>query len=433
MATLLSIALALTAASATRVLTLEDALRTARARQPALREAHANTEAADAVADEARAPLLPQVAASVGYERATANAIFRAGVPASSATTTGRASTSTTYNFFSSGVTVVQLLYDFGQTSQRWRAQRASAEAAAQLEASAAQQLELTVRATFFGARANGALVAVAEQTVANLRRHLDQTQAFVGAGTRPDIDLYQSRADLAAATVQLINANSNYSQSRAQLNQAMGVEGPIDFDVADEGLGPTPGEDAPTGALVAEAMEARPEVASLANQVHAQALTLESVRGQYGPSIAAVAGANEGGDAWDRQSWNAQAGVALTWFLYQGGATRAAVREAGARIRALGAQVDSLRQQIRLQIEQVRLAIVAAKASQVGAREAQANAKVRLQLAEGRYQEGVGNIIELSDAQVALTAASTQVVTADFQLATARAQLIQALGRTGG
>jgi outer membrane protein len=426
MATLLSAALVLSAAA--RVLTLDEAVHTALAHQPQLRQAQASTEAARALSDEVRAPLLPQVAATAGYERATANFMFRPGVPAGASA--GRGSSSTTYNFFSSGITVSQLLYDFGQTSQRWRAQQASAEATAELEFSFRQQLELTVRATFFGARANRTLVGVAQETVANLRRHLDQTQGFVTAGTRPDIDLYQARSNLATAQVALINAENNYSQSRAQLNQAMGVEGPIDFDVADESLGPTPGEDAPLDELLTEAIKARPELASLADQVRAQHLTLSSIHGQYGPSVSALAGLSQGGDAVDRLNWNAQAGISLTWFLYQGGYTNAAVRESEARIRNLQAQVDSLRQQIRLQVEQVRLAVAAAKASQVGAREALSNAQARLRLAEGRYQTGVGNIIELSDAQVALTAASTQVVAADFQLATARAQLIQALGR---
>lgn len=427
MATLLSAVFAITATA--RVLTLDEAVQTARAHQPQLRQAHASTDAARAVADEARAPLLPQVAATAGYERGTANFIFRPGVPATNANASPVA---TTYNFFSSGITVYQLLYDFGQTSQRWRSQQASAQAAAELEFSAAQQLDLTVRATFFGARANKTLVTVAEETVANLQRHLDQTQAFVKAGTRPDIDLFQARSDLATAQVQLINAQNNYSQSRAQLNQAMGVEGTIDYDVVDQSLGPTPGEDAPTEQLLVEALKARPEMASLADQVRAQQLNLSSVRGQYAPSIAAVAGVVEGGAEVDKQSWNAQVGISLTWLLYQGGYTDAAVREAEARIRNLKAQVDSQRQQIRLQVEQVRLALAAAKASQVSAREAEANARARLASAEGRYRTGIGNIIELSDAQVAMTAASTQVVSADFQLATARAQLIQALGRGG-
>src|SRR5438045_624771 len=270
MATLLSAAFALTAAA--RVVTLDEAVQTARAHQPQLRQAHASTDAAHAVADEARAPLLPQVAATAAYDRGTANFIFRPGVPATNA---NNSPVATTYNFFSSGITVYQLLYDFGQTSQRWRSQQATAQATAELELSTAQQLDLTVRATFFGARANKALVAVAEETVANLQRHLEQTQAFVKAGTRPDIDLFQARSDLATAQVQLINARNNYSQSRAQLNQAMGVEGPIDFDVADQSLGPTAGEDAPAERLLTEALKARPEMASLADQVRAQQLNL--------------------------------------------------------------------------------------------------------------------------------------------------------------
>jgi len=210
-------------------------------------------------------------------------------------------------------------------------------------------------------------------------------------------------------------------------------VDGPIDFDVANDSLPVVAGENAPTDDLLREALAARPEVAALAQQLRAEQLSVSSIRGQYGPSIAAVAGVAQGGDTLPGSGWNAQAGVALTWSLYQGGLTGASVREGEARIRNLTAEVETLRQQIRLQIEQVRLAVAAAKASQVSAREAEANAAVRLRLAEGRYAAGVGNIIEVSDAQVALTAASTQVITAEFQLATARAQLIQAIGRSGG
>jgi outer membrane protein len=427
MPTLLSTLFALAAAA--RVLTLDDAVQTARARQPQLRQAHASTDAARALADEARAPLLPQVAVTAGYDRATANFIFAPGLLPTNANNSPSAKT---YNFFSSGVTVYQLLFDFGQTSQHWRSQQASARSTAELEVAAAQQLDLTVRATFFGARANKTLVTVAEQTVANLKSHLDQTQAFVKAGTRPDIDLFQARSDLATAQVALINARNNYSQSRAQLEQAMGVEGPIDFDVADQSLGPTPGEDAATDQLFIEALKARPEMASLADQVRSQQLNLSSIRGQYGPSVAAVAGAVEGGAEIDKQSWDARVGISVTWNLYQGGLTNAAVREGEALIRNLQAQLDSQRQQIRLQLEQVQFALEAAKASRVGACEAATNARARLASAEGRYRTGIGNIIELSDAQVAMTAASTQVVSADFQLATARAQLIQALGRGG-
>jgi outer membrane protein len=411
-----------------RTVTLDEALAAAREHQPQLRQAHATTQAATARADEARSGLLPQVSATAGYQRTTANAIGR---PGSTPLTGGGGGTFDNYNFFSTGITVNQLIYDFGQTSDKWHAQEANAQATAQTEKATALQIDLNVRATYFSARANRSLVAVAHDSVANVQKHLEQTEEFVKAGTHPEIDLYQGRSDLANAQLQLINAENNYSQSRAQLNQAMGVEGPIDYDVVDQSVSPVDGESSSPTDLMAEATKARPEMASVEEQVHAQELTRKSIEGQYGPSIGASAGFSQGGTALDKLGWNAQIGVSLTWFIYQGGVTNASVRESEATIKSLQAQADTLRQQIRLQLEQVLLAVRAAKASLGAAHEAQANAKVRLELAEGRYQAGVGNAIELSDAQVALTTASAQVVSADFQLATARAQLMQALGRT--
>jgi outer membrane protein len=62
-----------------RVLTLEEALRIARERQPQIRQARFLTEAASARADQARAGLLPQVSATAGYQKTTANFIARPG------------------------------------------------------------------------------------------------------------------------------------------------------------------------------------------------------------------------------------------------------------------------------------------------------------------------------------------------------------------
>src|SRR5689334_4273839 len=70
---------------ALRVLTLAEALESARAHQPVLRQARAATRAADARADEARSPLLPQLLGSASYQRTTANVTPRPGVVPSSA------------------------------------------------------------------------------------------------------------------------------------------------------------------------------------------------------------------------------------------------------------------------------------------------------------------------------------------------------------
>jgi len=229
---------------------------------------------------------------------------------------------------------------------------------------------------------------------------------------------------------VQLINAEVAYAANKALLNQAMGVERDTEYDVAEPPAEPVAGEEGTTDALVATALEARPELVALARQIEAQELTTRAVKGGYAPSLALGAGLTESGPALDALNWGWSAQLSLNWQLFGGGITRQQVREARAATSVLQAQYELTRQQVRVEVEQARLGVRAAKAAIVAATEALANARVRLTLAEGRYQAGVGNAIELGDSQVALTAAAAQEVQARYSLATARARLLQALGQ---
>lgn len=423
------LAMLLAQAFAGRVLTLQDAERAAQQRQPQLRAAKATTEAAQSRSDQARSGLLPQVSATAQYQRGTANYMFRPGGIVNPTGTAAGNSTSTV-NIFATSVGVSQLFWDFGQTSGRWQASKAAARATADQEIATGQQVVLLVRTAFFDARANRDLVRVARDTLENQQRHYDQIAGFVEEGTRPPIDLSQARADTANAQVALINAENAYATSKALLNQAMGIEGPTDYEVAGDELPPLPDEQAGLEELMAVAVAARPEVASFQEQARAAQLTISAARGGYGPAVSGIAGFAQGGTNLENLGWNASAGVTLTWQLYQGGLTLAQVREAEANLAYAVAEVDLLRQQIRVEVDQARLLVRAAKSSLTFASEALVAAHQRLTQAEGRYQNGVGSVIELGDAQVASSTSAAQVVQAQFRLATARAQLLRALGR---
>jgi outer membrane protein len=402
-----------------RVLALEEAVRLARQNQPQLRQARAGTEAAQARADQARAPMLPQLAGTASYRRTTDNL---PGVPESWSSS----------NLWSFGATLSQLVWDFGQTTGRWEAARESAASQQASELATGLQVVYSVRAAYFTARAAKDLVGVARETLQNQEAHLRQVQGFVDVGRSPQIDLAQARTDRANAEVQLITAQNSYEAAKAQLNQAMGIEGTTDYEVADDTLPAVEGEDLPTDALLAEALPRRPDVAALEAQRRAQEATLGSTRGGYWPTLGLSAAASDVGPVLNGPgtTWNWSAGATLTWNLFQGGLTQAQVREAAASLTGLEAQLAILQQQVRLELEQARLAVRAAKAALGAAGEALVNARERLRLAEGRYQIGAGSIIELGDAQVALTAAGAQKVQADYVLASARAQLLRALGR---
>src|SRR4051812_11532437 len=168
---MIAIALALLAAG--RVVTLDEAVQAARERQPQLRQARANTEAAGARAQQSLAPLLPQVTAIAGYQRTTANGINR---PGSGSASAGNGSSWDTVNSFTDSVQASQLIFDFGAGTNRWRSAKALADAQAANERAVVLQVDYNVRAAYFDTRANQALVQVARENLQNQERHLAQT-----------------------------------------------------------------------------------------------------------------------------------------------------------------------------------------------------------------------------------------------------------------
>jgi len=403
----------------THLLHLDEALKTALSAQPTVRQAKAQTQAADARAREARAALLPQVNASLGYQRATANAVIK---PASNSFDT--------FNGLSAGITASQLVWDFGQTTGRLRAARGLADAQLDNEKASVLMTALSVRAAYFGARGAKALFEVAVQTTENLKKHLDQAQGFFEVGTKPRLDVVQAQSDLANAQVQRIQAENAYRTSKVQLNQAMGREGPGDFEIAEDALPPVDGEELGFPGLMDEAARARPELAQLGAQIRAQESSVSSAWGGYWPTLGVSTSFSAGGQDFTALGWNWSAQATLTWPLFQGLLTQSQVEEASATLEALKAQRDGLRQQVALELEQARLTVEADKSALTSADEAVKLAHERLDLAEGRYQTGSGSIIELADAQTAFTNAASQRVKSEYDLAVARAQLIKALGR---
>jgi outer membrane protein len=399
-----------------QVLTLSEALRVARAQAPELTQARAETQSAKARVDIARAPMLPQVSANLGYQRGTGN-------------TPGPATQSfRTHDTFSAGVSASQLIYDFGQSGSTLDAAKARASANEKSEQTSLLQIDLEVRTAYFTAAAAKALASIARETLANEEKHLQQVRAFVEVGTRPAIDLAQARAAVANAKLSVVRSDNAYATSKAALNRAMGAS--MTFEVGNDVLPAVAGEESPIVVLATEAEKSRPELAALETQIRAQALSVDATEGAYGPSLSANTSLTEGGRKLDDLAWNWNIGLGLTWPIFQGGITDARVREGRATLAALRAQLAVLQKEVRYAVEEAKSSLLGAQAALIAADEVVATTQERLTLAEGRYAAGVGNIIELGDAQLALRDAQGQRVQADYDVASARARLLFALGR---
>jgi outer membrane protein len=417
------------------VVTLAEALRAARAHQPSLDLARGNSVTAHGQADQTRGALLPTVSAVGSYQLGTAAFVPQPGGMTNNgmnpATTMSTETVHTSVQLWKGAVTANQLIYDFGETINKWRAAQVAADAVDATGRVTAAQVDYNARSAFFTARAAKDLVGVARDTLANQEKHLAQVTGFVEVGTHPEIDLTQAKADRATAQLQLITAENTYATARAMLNQAMGVERSIDYDLSDEEMPPVQGEDSPVEMLVGDAKLSRPEMANLRLNLQSQELGLRSARDMYWPNLGFNGFVNDSGPTLDHLTWNVTGTFTLSVPLLQGGAIDAQIHQAQGQVTQAKAQLETEQQQVRLDVEQARLGIRAAKAAITAADDALANTRDRLRLAEGRYSTGVGSIIELGDAQVALTTAAAQKVSAQYQLYTARAQLVKALGKT--
>jgi outer membrane protein len=394
-----------------RVLTLAQVERVAMAQQPQVLVARAQTSIAEAQAEQAGAPLLPQVMGTAQYQRTTGNFVPRPGaIPAGVGGATPSGWTlNPKFDAFNFGLNATQLIYDFGQTTGKHRAAEATVDVQRSSEHVTSLQILAGVRRAYFSARAMKELVDVARETLEGQKKHLMQVQGFVQVGTQPAIALAQQKAAVANAQVLLITAQNNYETAKAQLNQAAGI----------------------LESLVAAAFAARPEMATLLKQREAQEATLISAKGGYGPTLSAAANGTEGGTALDGLVPNWNVGLLLNWPIFQGGLTKGQVHQAEASLQSVDAQRALEQLQVQLDVNSAQLAVRAAKATIGAAEDALASAREQLRLAEQRYATGVGSIIELNDAQVGYTTAAAQAVQARYGLASARAQLLAALGRT--
>lgn len=410
-----------------RQLKLSDAIAQALKTQPNMRQALAQTKVANARVQQARSGYLPQVTGTAAYQRTTGNFVTRPGATPSVAYTASP--NFNLYDYYNLSITASQLIYDFGQTNGKWSAAETAVQASQASEKATRLQTITSVETAFFQAWAERALVDVATEALTNQTRHLAQIDALVKVGIRPEIDLAQSRANVASARAQLINTQNAYEIAKDQLRAAMGMTENFHFEVADEEAPAVDMEDGDVDPLLARAYAARPDIVAFDRQYEAQVRTIRALRGGYGPSLVAATTATEQGTKLNDLVPNWNVGVTLTWPILQGGLTAGQIREAEANLEVIAAQRDALKVQLRTTVDQSRLAVRAAKASMGATEEALLNARQQLTLAEGRYGAGVGSAIELADAQVAYTTARAQVVQARFSLSSSRAQLATAIG----
>ena len=382
--------------------TLAECIEIALRQQPTLKAAGATVAAGRERVWETTAAYLPQVNGSYQANRRHASQSSLTG-----GNVRGR---SATFDFYTTGVALSQVLFDFGQNLSLIHAAQASADALAADEQTQHDVVVFNVQQAYFGLLAAYRLRDVAEQTVAQNEKHLQLAQGRFDVGLAPRFDVTHAQVQLASAELARVTARNNVALGRETLRDALGLMGPLDFDIVDSLEEPRV-QVSDTEALDL-AYANRPELRSLVAQERADSERVSAIEKDYLPHVTGNGAYNWSGSQYPlQQNWSFGATANLS--IFNGGLTRAQIGEARANLDNLRFTEDAERQTVQLEVRQAVLNLGQAAESIVVADKGLQSAREDLMLADGRYATGVGTIIELADAQQAQASAEASRVQA--------------------
>jgi len=391
-------------------LTLKRAVEIALQFHPRIREAVSDTSAAEERLGQARSYLGPQAFGVAEYLRTTDNGIGNSSyynpdniIPRLTGENhnlpSGDLSQSwDTSNNYGGGIAISQFLFDFGRHFGFVSQRQFEARAAAAGEQLTRLEIIFEVSQRYFALLEAKQLTRVYDKALEQRQYHLHEAQVRAAAGLRPELDVYVMQAEVERAQLHLVDARNADADAKVALDNALGLsDNAPPFEPADIlTYSPVTESYRP---LLSAALKARPEVVALENEVKAMGAQIVEYNSDYYPTANAVAGYSALGTGLPAAN-NFNAGVVITWPMFNSFLTRDQVGEAKYHQDAMRHAIEDMRQRIVLDVHTAFLDWQASLQRIKRAEQALVASRAELELADKRYAAGLSSIVELEDAQ---------------------------------
>jgi outer membrane protein len=394
-------------------LTLDEAEAIAIKNHPQVSAALLNAAAANQVTTEVRSSFYPTVFGSVTGAGALNNSRIAAGA----------LSNSIIYDRLATGFTVGQTITDFGRTSNLVASSRLHAQAQQESATATRADVLLQVNRAYLGALRAQTVLVVAEQTVAARQLIVDQITTLANSKLRSGLDVSFANVNLGEAKLLLANAQNDLKSSFAELSTALGFRDQRSFDLAEPSVPGTLPENAVQ--LVADAMQARPEVASYRDEHDSALRFARAERALSFPSISGIATSGVLPAHEDTlHSRYAAAGLNVNIPIFNGHLFSARRTEAELRAQAAEQNLRDLENRISRDVQVAWLNANTAYQRLDLTAQLLNQAVQALDLAQTRYDLGLSSIVELSQAQLNKTSAEIASASAKYEYDLQRAVL---------
>jgi outer membrane protein TolC len=419
------------------ILTLEEALLTAMARNPALRSAAQSVEQAEHSLTAARARMYPSLSLAGNYQRTFDRPEFVIPLPAAFFGPNAEIRTQTGADHtFTGAVVLEQPLYAGGAISSGIGMAADGLKIARHAYSAAQQQAIENVYSAFYGVLLAQSLMEVAATAVENARVNLDQVGRRYREGAASRFERLRAEVQFATIKPNLTEAQNRQATAVEHLKDLLGREKDRSLQVrgAFEPRGHTLlHADVPS--LIEKAYTERPEYQMQRLQKEISMKKVRLTRAEFLPTVALSSALqwqalrddfSVGGGDFNRTSY---AGIALRLPLFSGFGSKARYGEARAELQKMEIQEANLKNLIATEIRALHNELIQTHEVLQSQREVTAQAKEGLRLANLLYEEGAATLLEVIDAQLAVTQAGTSYSRAIYNYNTASIKLERAVG----
>ena len=414
-----------------RALTLDQALAELDSQSPTLVQARGRVADARALATQAAVPLLPTLVAAGGYTRNSADAIVDlsklplAGLPAG-ALPSGPLVIQPLGVWTVSGSLRVPLIVPNAWAD--WAAAQRAADSIGATAESARLQLRASLAQAAWAAAAAEEIVAASERAVTVAEEHQRSAARSVTAGTEAPLSVLKAETEVVKRQSDLAQARANRERSHLALGVLLGKTEPLRVLLPPIAGGETP---QPVESLVAEALQARPELVAQEAQIRAARAQVTSARLRWLPQISgsgAVFAADVPYPTGKKEGWRLT--LDALWPLYDGGLAGGKRDQAQADLLTARAAAEAQRLNVIQEVQDTRRDVSVAGERLRLAEQQRDLATAAAASAKRTFEAGVASSLDVLDANDKLYQADVGMADAHGRLGIARVALDRALGR---
>ena len=342
------------------------------------------------------------------------------------------------FDRYGNGLSVSQLVTDFGRTHELVKSSTEHAKAQQENVVATREDVLFQVDQAYFGVLRAQSVLTVAQQTVKARQLVSDQVTELEKNKIKSGLDVSFANVNLAQGQLLLIQAQNDLQASLAQLSAALGYSDQRTFQLAEEPLPSAPLSD--VAVLIQQALRDRPELIGQRLDVQSAQSYATAERDLWFPTISAAGAAGlipviaAGGLAPTAlpAPRYAAAGFNVNIPIFNGHEFGALRAEANYRAQAQNQYLRDLQNRIVRDVQTAWLNANSGFQRLSVTQQLLIQANDALELAQSRYRLGLSSIIELSQAQLNQTQAlidqasakydyQTQIAALNFQLGALR------------